>query len=302
LYLIKLSLSLSCITRDDVFFVSTIKIKNMELTPFSKTAPTNGLVASQQTVNAIILEDEPNNMELLINMLGEHCAHVNIIGTGVSVADGVKLISNAEVKVDVVFLDIKLEDGLAFDMFKYLQNVTFDVIFVTAWDQYFQQACDYYSIGYILKPIDPQDLIKAVKKVRTYADPRAIQNHNTSITELLNQIKNPHLAGKFPIPTSKGYSFVELDDIIRLEGLDNYTKIYTKKETLITARTIKVFDKILEPLNFYRVHKQHIINLRNMKQYLRTDSYVEMIDGMSIQVARRRKPAFLKILKKSPFI
>jgi len=274
----------------------------MGLTTTLQPALADAVVETKGQINAIILEDEQNNMELLINLLGQHCPNINIVGTGVSVADGVKLLSEPLVKIDVVFLDIKLEDGLAFDMFKYLNKVTFDVIFVTAWDEYFQQACGYYSIGYILKPIAPKDLIEAVAKVRVYTDPVAIQNHNTSISELLNQMKSPHLEGKFPIPTSKGYSFVELDDIIRLEGLDNYTKIYTKKETLLTSRTIKVFDEILKPLNFYRIHKQHIINLRNMKQYLRTDSYVEMIDGVNIQVAKRRKPAFLKILRSGPFI
>jgi len=272
----------------------------METTTINQATPV--VTTPQGPVNAIILEDEPNNMELLTNLLGQHCPNVNIVGTGVSIADGVKLISDPTIQVDVAFLDIKLEDGLAFDMFKFLNKVTFDVIFVTAWDEYFQQACEYYSIGYILKPIDAKDLVKAVAKVRVHATPADLQIHNTSITELLNQMKSPHLAGKFPIPTSKGYSFIELDDIIRLEGLDNYTKIYTKKETLMTARTIKVFDKVLEPLNFFRIHKQHIINLRNMKQYLRTESYVEMIDGMNIQVAKRRKTAFLKILKNGPFI
>ncbi len=274
----------------------------MEPTNTIQAVPVRTLAKNQGPINAIILEDEDDSMELLVNFLGQYCPNVNIVGTGVSIAEAVKLITDSRVHIDVAFLDIRLDDGLAFDIFRFLNKVSFDVIFVTAYDEYFQQACGYYSIGYILKPIDHQDLIKAVAKVRTYSDPVSLDSRNTSITELVNQMKSPRLAGKFPIPTSKGYSFIELDDIIRLEGLDNYTKIYTKKETLMTARTIKVFDKILEPLNFFRIHKQHIINLRNMKQYLRTESYVEMIDGMNIQVAKRRKTAFLKILKSGPFI
>ncbi len=274
----------------------------MGLTTNLKPTPATTLSNTQGPIHAIILEDEEDSMELLVNLLGQHCPNVNIVGTGISIAEGVKLMTNPSIHIDVAFLDIRLDDGLAFDIFNFLNKVSFDVIFVTAFDEYFQQACGYYSIGYILKPVDSKDLVKAVAKVRTYSDPVSLANHNTSITELLNQMKRPQLAGKFPIPTSKGYSFIELDDIIRLEGLDNYTKIYTKNETLMTARTIKVFDKLLEPLNFFRIHKQHIINLRNMKQYLRTESYVEMIDGMNIQVAKRRKTAFLKILKSGPFI
>lgn len=275
----------------------------MPNTPTNSLASPNSIPAtSQGTINAIILEDEPEGMELLVNMLGQHCPHVNIVGKGVSIAEGVRLITDPKIKIDVAFLDIRLDDGLAFDMFKFLNEVTFDVIFVTAWDEYFQQACGYYSIGYILKPIDPNDLVEAVGKVRSYNSPKAVLEYNTSITGLLDQIQSPHLVGKFPIPTSKGYSFVELDDIIRLEGLDNYTKIYTKTDTLLTARTIKVFDKLLLPLNFFRVHKGHIINLRNMKQYLRAEGYVEMIDGMSIHVAKRRKTQFLKILRGGPFV
>ncbi len=260
------------------------------------------MAAAKGPINAIILEDEEESMELLVNLLGEHCPNVNIVGTGTTIVDGVRLITDTSIHIDVAFLDIRLDDGLVFDMFKFLNNVTFDVIFVTAWDEYFQQACGYYSIGYILKPIDTMDLLSAIAKVRTYTDAQALTNYNISINELMNQVKNPHLAGKFPIPMDKGYYFVELDDIIRLEGLDNYTKIYTKTETLMTSRTLKVFDKLLEPMNFFRIHKQHIINLRCIKYYIRKVYAVEMIDGKNIQVAKRRKAAFLKIMKGGPFI
>lgn len=256
----------------------------------------------QPTIHAIILEDEPANMELLQTLLERHCSNVKLTGTGESIADGVKLINDSSVKVDVVFLDIRLSDGLAFEMFRFLNKVTFDVIFVTAWDEYFKQACNYYSIGYILKPIDPADLVAAVGKVRHYSDPKEVEEHNLALKGLIAQTKNPQLLTRFPIPTSKGFSFVDLKDIIRLEGFDNYTKIYTKHETLMTSRTIKVFEKVLEPLNFHRIHKQHIVNLANVKQYLRTDSYVEMSDGNSLPVAKRRKASFLKILRDSPFV
>ncbi len=252
-------------------------------------------------INAIILEDEPSNMELLTTLLGKHCSHVNITGTGVSVADGVKLINDPNIAIDVCFLDIRLKDGLAFEMFNYLNEVTFDVIFVTAYDEYFQQACGYYSIGYIVKPLSSEDLVKAVDKVRTYRSSTEMNTQKTGLEELLKQLSNKDTSGRFPIPTSKGYSLVELDDIIRLEGFDNYTKIYTKNETLMTSRTIKMFEKVLEPLKFHRIHKQHIINLNNMKQYLKSDSYVEMSDGSKQPVAKRRKTSFLKILKSSPF-
>ena len=248
-------------------------------------------------VNAIILEDEPSNMELLTNYLGTYCSNVNITGTGDSVADGVKLINNPAVKIDVAFLDIRLVDGLAFDIFKYLNEVTFDVIFVTAYDEYFKQACGFYSIGYILKPLDAKELVEAVSKVRS----RVGSDDIKSLEELMKLTKDANIPKRFSVPTSKGYSFVEFDDIIRLEGYDNYTKIITKKETLLTARTLKVFEKLLVPYSFYRIHKQHIVNLQNMKQYLKTESYVEMVDGLKLPVSKRRKAGFLKILKSGPF-
>ncbi len=270
-------------------------------TTISTVVPAVPQVTPKTTINAIILEDEPNNMELLTTLLGKHCSHVNITGTGVSVADGVKLVNDPNVAIDVCFLDIRLKDGLAFEMFKYLNEVTFDVIFVTAYDEYFQQACGYYSIGYIVKPLSSEDLIKAVNKVRTYRSTTEMAAQKTGLDELLKQLSSKDTSGRFPIPTSKGYSLVELEDIIRLEGFDNYTKIYTNNETLMTSRTIKMFEKVLEPLRFHRIHKQHIINLNNMKQYLKTDSYVEMADGSKLPVAKRRKTSFLKILKASPF-
>ncbi len=248
-------------------------------------------------INAIILEDEKSNMELLVNYIGEYCTNVHITGTGESVAEGVKLINDPNVKIDVAFLDIRLADGLAFDIFKFLNEVTFDVIFVTAWDEYFQQACGFYSIGYILKPIDVNELVKAVSKVRKRP---GLQELN-ALQGLLEQSQSTSFPQRFSIPTTKGYTFVVFDDIIRLEGYDNYTKIYTKKETLTTARTIKVFEEILKPYNFQRIHKQHIINLRNMEQYLRTENYVKTIDGAHLPVAKRRKAAFLKILRNGPF-
>ncbi len=258
---------------------------------------------TKPAINAIILENE--KPETLVTFLEQYCPHVNVLGIGATISEGVRLIKEATAPIDVAFLDIRLDDGLVFEIFKHLDKVTFDVIFTTAWEEYFQQACGYYSIGYLLKPFDPKELVEAVNKVRVYRKEGTdqLEHFNESLRMLLSHLNQTAPASSYPIPTVNGFSFVNLNDVIRLEGFDNYTQIHikTQKNKLTTSRTIKTFEKVLSGYGFFRCHKQHIINLHNIIEYVRADNIIVMSDGARIPLARRRKTEFLKIIRNTPF-
>lgn len=245
-------------------------------------------------LNAVIIEDERNNVINLKNMLAQHCEDVEVIGDADGVETGLALLEDPKIKPDVAFLDIRLQDGKVFQLLNQLQQIDFDIIFVTAWDQFAMKACEYASIGYILKPIDPEQLVEAVGRVR----PR---NSRTSERLQVMQQYNghPNTFDKISVAGVDGIHFIKIRDIVRFEAEDNYTHIFLKEGNRITAsKTIKAYEDMLSGVNFYRVHKRHVINMNYMNKFVKSDGgFLIMEDGKKIEVSRRRRPAFMTKLK-----
>ncbi len=243
---------------------------------------------------AIIVEDEINGLNNLKSMLADNCPDVQVIGDAGDIASGLKLLASPPEKIDVAFLDINLPDGLVFQLLNQLKEVNFDIIFVTAYEEYAIKACNYSSIGFVLKPIDPDLLKEAVGR---------IQPTNAKVKGRLgvfhSYYNNPNAFSKLSISALDGIYFVNLQDIIRLEAEDNYTHIFLKEGKKITAsKTIKSYEELLEPYNFHRVHKRHVINLNFMKKFVRGDGgYLIMDDAMQIEVSRRRRSVFMEKIK-----
>lgn len=246
---------------------------------------------------AIIIEDEEKGLNNLKNILAEHCKDISIIGEARSVAEGNKLIKNPKIKPDVAFLDINLPDGLVFQVLNDLKKVPFEIIFVTAFEEYAIKACQYSSIGYIVKPIDPDKLKLAVNRI---SENKA--KHINERLEVFNQhyYNKPNPFRKMSISALDGIYFINIQDIIRCEAEDNYTHIHLSNGGKITAsRTIKTYEDMLVAVNFYRVHKSHLINLNFMKKFVKGDGgYLIMDDGMKIEVSRRRRPAFMEQMRR----
>lgn len=244
------------------------------------------------TIKAVIIEDEANGVKNLKNLLGRYCPNVEVTGTAESVATSIELLKNPDNQPDVAFLDINLSDGLVFQMLNAVRGqINFDIIFVTAHEKFAVRACQYSSIGYIIKPIDPDELREAVSRIRTGEDGQTRQR-----IELFNQhYNNPNVFEKISIPATDGLHFRSIREIVRCEAEDNYTHIFfSNGEKITSAKTIKFYQEMLANFNFFRVHKSHLINLNYMRQYVKGDGgYLIMDDSKKIDVSRRRRPAFL---------
>lgn len=247
-------------------------------------------------IKAVIIEDEIKGLNNLKTLLAKYCEDLQVVGEAGSIKEGQELFDDPNLKPDVAFLDISLPDGLIFQLLNELQPIDFDIIFVTAYGQHAIKACEYSSIGYIVKPIDPDALQQAVQRIR----PRQA-NSIESRLELFNQVyNNPNAFEKMSISAIDGIYFVNIRDIVRFEAEDNYTHIFLKSGEKITAsKTIKAYEEMLQGVNFYRVHKRHVINLNYMRKFVKGDGgYLIMDDGIKIEVSRRRRPAFMEQMRR----
>jgi two-component system LytT family response regulator len=244
---------------------------------------------------AVIVEDERKSLINLRNMLGMYTPRVSIVGEADSVHTAHELLSTGSVQPDVVFLDINLSDGKGFQLLEQLRPVGFDIIFVTAYDQFALTACAYSSIGYILKPIDPDLLVEAVERIR----PRGKARTDERLAVLEQYRRHPNRLELMSIIGVDSIHFVKARDIVRLEAEDNYTHIYLSEGQKVTAsKTIKFYEELLTPFNFFRVHKRHVINMNYMRKFVKGEGgYLLMHDGTRIDVSRRRRPGFLDRLR-----
>lgn len=246
-------------------------------------------------IKAVIVEDQLDGLNNLKNILKANSPDIKIVGTAGSVAEAVKVFTNPSLKPDVAFLDIHLKDGLVFEALNQLPTINFEIVFVTAYEKYAIKACQYASIGFVMKPIDADELADAVRRI-----PKG-NGEVAKRYDLFSKVyNNPNAFEKLSISAVDGIYFVHIRDVLRLEAEDNYTHIFMKSGTKITAsKTIKWYEELLEPMNFYRVHKRHVINLNYMKKFVKGDGgYLVMDDGMNIEVSRRRRPAFMEQMRK----
>lgn len=238
-------------------------------------------------IRAILIDDEPKNNRILKLMLEEFCPDVLIEGQADNAADGANLIK--EVEPDLVFLDIEMPYGSGFDLLDQLKPVSFEIIFITAFNNYSLKAIKYSALDYLLKPVNIDELVAAVAKASEKVTSRHV---NARIENLLYNLKRPQ-AGvqKIALPSKEGYVFVLLTDIIRCESKSGYTTFYVKDmEKIISSRSIKDYEPLLTNDIFFRIHNSHIVNLNCIKKYHRgRGGYIEMEDGTMIEVATRRK-------------
>ncbi|MBP7821810.1 MAG: response regulator transcription factor [Saprospiraceae bacterium] len=245
---------------------------------------------------ALIIEDEPNGLANLKSILAESCPSVNVVAEATTIGQALSLIKNDKISIDVAFLDINLPDGLVFSFLNNLDDIYFEIIFVTAYEEHAIQACKYASIGYILKPIDSDELVEAVSRINPNRN-----NHTKERLDIFHKAYNgTNQFKKMPISALDGIYFVNVSDIVRLEGDNNYTNIFFNKgEKITTSKTIKSYEEILGGVNFFRVHKEHIINLNYIEKFIKGDGgYIILEGGKKIEVSRRKKPAFLEHMKK----
>jgi two-component system, LytTR family, response regulator len=247
-------------------------------------------------MKAVLIDDEVDSIQVLKNLLHKHCPGVDIVGEASTVTSALQVIERS--MPDLLLLDIAINDETAFDLLDRLPAVNFHVIFITAWDHHAVRAFRYSAIDYLLKPVDGDDLRKAIDKVLPIADNKQILGQ---LKVLENNISTFQFSRqKIAIPTLTGLSFILLNDILRLEAHINCTNIYLSNSTrIVTTRSISEWEGFLPDTIFYRIHNSHIINLNKVQKYRKgRGGSLVMEDGSEIEVAFRRRDDFLRRLLK----
>jgi len=246
-------------------------------------------------LKAIIVEDEEASRITLNNYLNKYCTNVEVLDMADSVQTGLESIKKHQ--PDVVFLDIEMPYGNAFDLLEQLDNIDFEIIFVTAYRDYAIKALNLSAAYYILKPINIDELVLAVDKISQHKKEGETVFH-TKI--LMDNIKSNNIQHKkIVLPQMDGFEVVNVNEIIRAEADDNYTNFYlTNGKTFLVSKTLKHFDELLNEFDFVRVHKSHLVNLQYITKYIKgKGGQVRMSDDSYVDVSPLRKKELLERFK-----
>lgn len=245
-------------------------------------------------LKAIVVDDEPNCSESLCTLLRRYCPEVEVAAICDSGVAALKEIQS--LNPQLVFLDIEMPHMNGFELIERLPAIDFELIFTTSYDQYAIKAIKVSALDYLLKPIDREELKKAVQKVLH----RQKSPLSQQLEILLQELHQPaHTNLKIAIPTVEGLQMINVDAIISCASDSNYTKFHLKdKRTVTTARTLKEVEEMLEGRSFVRVHHSYLVNLNEINKYVKGEGgYLIMSDGTSIDVSRSRKEMLLQRLK-----
>ena len=239
-------------------------------------------------MNIVILDDEPNCCKTLALLLKEHCREVSNINSFYHPQKALSYLKTEA--VDLLFLDIDMPGMNGFDLLDKLLPVNYPVVFTTAYDQYAIKAIKYSAFDYLLKPIDEEELIQVVERIKEQKTLPSLKQ--TELLFSLYQNKSLQTPDRIALPTTEGFEFITTNEIIRCESVSNYTRIYftNSSNSLMVCRTLKEIEQMLGAESFLRVHNSHLIKKSFVKKYIKADGgYLLMNDGSQIPVARRRK-------------
>lgn len=245
-------------------------------------------------LSALIVDDELPGAENLQIMLYKYCPEVDVKNIASSAAQAIDDIKQC--KPDLVFLDIRMPQMDGFEILGEVKEIPFQIIFTTAYDSYAIEAIRHNAIDYLLKPIDSDELIEAVRK----AEDRLKNKHRdlNKIENLITHFQEERKMHRLPIHNLDGIVFADISKIVRLNADSNYTHIHMlDRKKYTAAKTLKEYEDILQGMNFFRVHNAHLINLSHVERYIKGEGgFVEMSDGNVIEVSRKKKNELLKLL------
>ena len=210
-------------------------------------------------LKAIIVEDEANSREILSNYLAKYCPSVDLMGEAKSIEEAKKLIEKHA--LDLVFLDVEMPFGTGFDLLEQLPDRTFETVFVTAYNHYAIDALNSHAAYYLMKPINIDELIKAVdyvSEIRRKED--ALEDR--VLTPKLNKVD-----GKITLPQQDGFQVLNVADILYCKADDNYTEIYLENKKILVSKTLKYFEEALTQFAFARIHKSYLVNVNEVVKY-----------------------------------
>ncbi|MDY0201076.1 MAG: LytTR family DNA-binding domain-containing protein [Bacteroidales bacterium] len=247
-------------------------------------------------MTAVIVDDETLARESLQNMLKLFYPNLEVIGEADNVATGIETIKR--LSPDVVFLDVQMPDGTGFDLLSHFKSINFKFVIITAYQEYAIKAFKFSAIDYILKPIDPADLINAIERLyETIREEETNSKFRTFIENIKINEKDPQ---KLLLKTLDEVVVASVKNIIRCESQNNYTMFYfTDRPRVLVSKTLKEYEDLLSSSGFFRVHQSHLVNLLHISKYNRfPDSSIILSTNEHIPVAVRKRNILLELLKK----
>lgn len=246
-------------------------------------------------MKAIIIDDELSGREVLKKLIEKNCPDVTIMHTLNSIETGLAAIK--EDKPDLVFLDIQMPNGSGFDLLNKLKKIDFEIIFVTAHDNYAIKAFKYSAVDYLLKPIRVAELIAAVNKARIDIESGRKNENLKFLSEKVSPAKKGFLNNKILLPSMGGYHITDVAEIAYCKSESNYTNFhFLNGKNILVSKTLKEFESILLENNFFRIHRSYIINLDYIAKYNKgKGGEVVMKDGAILEVSREKKDEFLSL-------
>ncbi|QBZ98973.1 LytR/AlgR family response regulator transcription factor [Flavobacterium sangjuense] len=246
------------------------------------------------SLKAIIVEDEKHSRETLKNLLEEFCVDVKVIETAANVDEAVTKI--AALHPDVVFLDIELQTGTGFDVLSQLRDINFEVIFTTAFEQYAIKAVKFSSLDYLLKPIDLEELQKSIEKAKKKKNQDVYKKQLETLMLNLKQ-QHPKL-NKICLSTADGFEFINTADILYCKAEGSYTTfILNNNSKLLVSKHLKEYESLLLEQQFMRVHNSFLINLNEVKKFVKSDGgYIIMNNNDTVSISRSKKDDFLELM------
>lgn len=237
-------------------------------------------------IKSVLVEDEIQSREILRNYLQKYCKDVEVLGEASNISEAVELIESCQ--PDLLFLDVEMPFGNAFDLLDKIPERNFEIVFVTAYDQYAIDALNSHAAYYLMKPIDIDELIKAVSYVKE------IREKETKLEKQVLKSGMSQTEAKITIPQQDGFQVLDVSDIFYCKADDNYTEIFLENKKILVSKTLKYFENELSDYHFARIHKSFLVNVNKIVRYRRgKGGSVVLSNGKEIMVSAAKKRQLL---------
>jgi two-component system LytT family response regulator len=243
-------------------------------------------------LRAIIVDDEPKSLKNLEILIGRFVKNISVATTCRTVTEAIAAIE--KYRPDIVFLDIQMQNETGFDLLSRIEHIDFEVIFVTAYSDFAIQAIKFSAIDYLLKPIDVEELKSAVKKV----EDKRLGKVSSRLRMLQDNLRGQTNNHKIALPATDGLVFIPINQILYCEASSNYTVFHTMdKKQYVVCKTLKEYEELLMTHNFFRIHHSYLVNLDEIKKYVKGEGgHVVLNNNVSLDVSKRKKADFLNRL------
>lgn len=241
-------------------------------------------------MKALIVDDIAQARNTLKKDLEVYCPEIEVVAEANGVIEAVKYLNKN--KIDIVFLDIQMEDGSGFDVLDMIPEINFHIIFITANDGHALKAFRYSAVDYLLKPVDPDDLVKAVSKLQKLLPEQHLRY------DLLKESNKKKHNEILALNSQDRIQLVRIDDIIRCQSEDNYTFFFMEGgKKIVVSKTLKEYDELLQEHKFIRVHHSHLVNARKILELNKNDDLLILTDHSEVPVSSRKKQDVIKALE-----